>query len=411
MSKYTTLLTAALLAVVPSVGCAEDETAPQAEKGDRATLVRDNNQFAFDLYAQLRESSEGNLFFSPFSISSALAMTYPGTQGVTAEQIAQTMHFTQGADIHPAFASLMHDLTASPEGKDRPYQLAIANALWGQEGYQWLPNYLSLTERYYGAGLREVDFARATEAARQEINAWVEDQTQGKIQNLFPEGVLNNLTRLVLTNAIYFKGNWANQFNARYTHERPFTLANGKTIKAPLMGQKSEFGYAEQEDFLMLQMPYAGDDLAMLVLLPRKADGLAGLEKSLNAENLDVWVKQLRDTKVDVAFPKFKMTSEFQLNDSLQTMGMVDAFDMNRADFSGLNGGTEDLYIQAVVHKAFVEVNEEGTEAAAATGVAIGARSIEIIPEFVADHPFVFVIRSVKDGSVLFVGRVANPTE
>jgi serpin B len=161
----------------------------------------------------------------------------------------------------------------------------------------------------------------------------------------------------------------------------------------------------------MLQMPYAGDDLAMLVLLPRQADGLAALEQSLNADNLDAWVKQLRETKVNVAFPKFKMTSEFRLDGSLQKMGMVDAFIDGQADFSGLNGGEEDLHIQAVVHKAFVEVNEEGTEAAAATGVAVGTRSIEILPDFVADHPFVFVIRSVKDGSVLFVGRVANPME
>jgi serpin B len=244
----------------------------------------------------------------------------------------------------------------------------VANRLWGQAGYNFLPEYLRVTEEQYGAGLGQVDFIRQTEAARKTINTWVEEQTKEKIQNLIPEGVLNELTRLVLTNAIYFKGDWASQFDKEATEEAPFHLTEEKTVDVPLMFQREEFRYGAVEGLQVLELPYVGDELSMLILLPEAVDGLAALEKELTPENLETWTKALRKQKVEVFLPRFRMTSEFNLTDVLQSMGMASAFDPDQADFSGMIGRRE-LFISAVVHKAFVDVNEEGTEAAAATGV------------------------------------------
>jgi serpin B len=374
-----------------------------------AAVVEGNSQFALDLYAALR-SEDGNLFFSPYSLSTALAMTYAGARGETAEQMAAVLRFPFGEpELHPAFAALARALQGG--GEPGEYQLSIANALWGQAGYGFPASFQELTQRYYGAGLRELDFAHGTEAARGVINAWVEQQTQGRIKDLLQPGVLKSLTRLVLTNAIYFKGKWAEPFSPRATREEPFFTEPEGEVPVPMMRQTGIMKYFEHDRFQALELPYAGDDLSMVVLLPREANGLPELEQALTVANLARWLPELRMDKVEVHLPRFRMTAAFLLNHVLSGMGMRFAFDQVHADFYGMDGGREPrLCISAVVHKAFVEVNEEGTEAAAATAVVLAVRAmIHQPPVFRADHPFVFLIRDTRSGSILFMGRVADP--
>jgi serpin B len=375
-------------------------------KADKA-VIAGQNAFALDLYKQLR-AEEGNLFFSPYSISTALAMTYAGARGDTAKEMAQTLHFPADSELlHASYAALLNQLQG--DGQKRGFQLNVANALWGQKGEPFLNPFLTLVRDRYRAGLSELDFKANPEEARKTINTWVEKKTQDKIQNLLPQGSVTPLTRLVLTNAIYFKGDWANQFLKGGTHEQPFTTGAGAAVKVPMMNQTNQFGYLDADAFQMLEMPYVGKDLSMVVLLPKKTDGLAEMEKTLTVDKLTGWIGKLRPTRVQVGFPKFKMTKGFSLADTLAKMGMPLAFS-DRADFSGMNG-SRDLFITGVFHKAFVDVNEEGTEAAAATGVVVGVRSApaQKVTRFVADHPFVFVIRDVRSGSVLFMGRVTDP--
>ena len=310
------------------------------------------------------------------------------------------------------FAGFKQLLDATRPPKKGGYQLSVANALWGQKGYGFLPAFLKLVRSNYGAPLNEVDFVGATEAARKTINDWVEKETRDKIKDLIKPGVLDSLTTLVLTNAIYFKGDWASQFNEDVTKDAPFTLSAAEKVDVPMMNQKGDFGYMETEGFQALELPYAGDDLSMVVFLPRKVDGLKGFEKMLTMENLRRWISNLRKQKVIVFLPRFKMTSAFRLGQALKSLGMIDAFTLVAADFSGMNGSRDEarrLYIQAVIHKAFVDVNEEGTEAAAATAV-VAAESVRPAPPvFRADHPFFFLIRDNRTGSLLFLGRVMNP--
>jgi serpin B len=311
--------------------------------------------------------------------------------------------------FHREFGAIVEDLNV--RGTKGGYELNVANALWGQQGYGFLAEFLELIEAKYGGKLNEVDFIAATEAARQTINAWVEKETRDKIKNLIQKGVLNSMTRLVLTNAIYFKGNWARQFEEDKTRESPFTLISGEEVNVPMMNQTAEFNYMETEDFQGLELPYVDDELSMIILLPRKVDGLSSLEKSLLLEKFSGWLGKLGKRKVIVSVPKFRMTSRFGLAGVLRSMGMMDAF-CERANFSGMNG-KRDLFISAVVHKAYVDVNEEGTEAAAATGVVMRVTSVkpERIPVFRADRPFLFLIRDNKSGSILFIGRTMNPAE
>jgi serpin B len=336
-------------------------------------------------------------------------MTYAGARTETADQMAKTLHFPLGQErLHPTFAALQQELNAP--GKKRGYELSVANALWGQKGYGFLPQFLQVTRDNYGAGLNEVDFVRATEEARKTINAWVEKETKDKIKELLKPGVLDVDTRLVLTNAIYFKGDWAKQFKKDQTRDEPFRIAAGKSVKVPMMHQyEAPFGYFESDTLQALQLPYEGKELSMVVLLPKKVDGLPELEKSLTADRLADVISKIREQDVNVALPKFKVTAEFKLNDELAKLGMPLAFTMGRADFSGMNGDREKLFISAVVHKAFVDVNEQGTEAAAATGVVIKTQSARIVPTFRADHPFLFVIRDNRSHGILFLGRLVNP--
>lgn len=381
------------------------------DKSDKQAVIEGNNVFALDLYAKL-SPEEGNLFFSPDSISTALAMTYAGARGNTAKQMADTLHFSLSQEqLHPVFSELMNDLEADPQKSG--YQLSIANALWGQTGYKFHEEFINITKKYYDAGFKEADFIndKNREETRQTINSWVENRTNDKIKELIVKTppVLTTLTRLVLTNAIYFKGKWQFQFDAKNTQDTPFTLLNGEKVKVPMMGQTKEFNYAENDTLQIIEMPYVGNKLSMVILLPKKIDGLKQVESSLTLDNLNNWLSNLRNREVIVSVPKFKMTSKFELNEVLKSLGMVDAFTM-AADFSGMTSDPVGLYISNVIHKAFVDVNEEGTEAAAATAVVMTLMGMpEPKPVFRVDHPFVFVIRDAKSGSILFMGRVEDP--
>jgi serpin B len=393
-----------------SLGIAMSQTSADEIKPSDTAVVRGDNQFAVDLYAQLDRGQEGkNLFFSPTSISLALAMTAAGARGPTQAEMATALHLDADlAQAHAHYHQLLEKWNAV--GRQRAYQLRAANRLWGQKGHAIRPEFLALTRQQYGAEMQLVDFAQAAAASR-EINRWVEEQTNDKIKDLIPPGSLDALTRLVLTNAVYFKGDWVHPFDKRNTQEEDFSISAQEKVKAPLMNEQTKLGYAEEEAFQAVELPYAGRELSMVVLLPKKVDGLPELEKAITVDKLAALVAKFRVREVITHLPKFKLATSFGLNTTLEAMGMKRAFS-GQADFSGIS--TEPLYISAVLHKAFVDVNEEGTEAAAATGVmvrAMAARPTEPTPVFRADHPFLFLIRDTKTGSILFMGRLNNPSK
>jgi serpin B len=332
-------------------------------------------------------------------------MTYAGAKGQTATEMSKVLHFTLEQDsLHPAFASLMGMLNT----KDKQgFQLSIANRLWGQQGYDFLKPFKQLTQDNYGAALEEVDFINATEKTRRTINKWVEQQTQDKIQNLIAPDILNSLTRIVLTNAIYFKATWVNQFDPAQTKNQPFTVAPGQQVDVPMMFQEASVGYAEFGNLQVLELPYVGEDTSMVILLPKNVDGLAELEQQLTPENLRNWLSSIRYDECPeiLQLPKFRLNSAFEFKQVLSKMGMASAFD-NAADFSGMNG-RKDLFLANVIHKTFVDVNELGTEAAASTAVRGELRCGG--ERFSADRPFIFLIRHIQSGSILFMGRVVNP--
>ena len=385
---------------------------------DISTLAEGNTRFALKLYRQLKDG-EGNLFLSPYSISTALAMTYAGARGETADEMAAALDFNLPQDqLHAAFSGLQSGLQVG-DAKDG-VELAIANALWPHKDYPFRKDYVDLIVGSYDSAGQGLDYGNP-EVARGIINGWVEKQTREKIKNLIPEGVIDSLTRMVLTNAIYFKGSWASAFKEKSTREMPFKVAPEKSIKIPMMFQKGKFGYYQDADVQVLEMPYKGEQVSMIVLLPNqggtsfgrpanppeKKRTLADLEKMLTTAKLSEWLGKLRPIKVDTWLPKFKMTTEFSLADKLQALGMEKAF--ANADFSGMDGSKR-LYLSAVLHKAFVEVNEEGTEAAAATAAVVGFRSARPMgPRFRADHPFLYLIRDKATGSILFLGRYVTP--
>jgi len=377
----------------------------QAPSADTREVVAGNAAFATDLYAKLK-NEKGNLFFSPYSISTALAMTFAGARGNTAEQMTNVLHFAVPQDrLHPTFAGLEAELNAvQKKGK---VQLSVANSLWPQKGYPFLPEYVRLLKQYYGTTVTPLDYVRATEAARKTINDWVEQKTNRKITDLIKPGVLTPETVLVLANAIYFKGNWASQFDPRQTEDGQFLVATNAYVKCRFMYRKGKYAFAETPDLQVVELPYAGDDLSMIVLLPRNTDGIGALEGELAPARLAEWTQALREREVVVSLPKFKLTCAFSLKETLAAMGMTGAFS-SKADFSGMDGSRL-LFISAVEHKAFVDVNEEGTEATAATADVEEQKGIREMPVFRADHPFVFLIRDKHTGSILFLGRVANP--
>jgi serpin B len=401
-----------------------------AQTAQTHSLVEGNTAFALDLYAHL-SGTPGNLFFSPFSISTCLAMTYAGARGDTEMQMRQVLHFSQGQEGVPSsFDELLRQVNglekqAGPQliavsppqlrelndaERREGIQLETANALWTQRDEPFLPAFLKTASDDYQADIQQADFKADSDAARGEINRWVARKTHNKIQNILAPGNVDAQTRLVLANAIYFKGAWANPFNKVITAKEPFLISSNSQANALFMGQAENVSYSENQEFQALELPYKGHEQSMLILLPRQIDGLGQLEKQLSPAFLDRLLREMTRREIEIDVPKFKMESRFKLNDTLADMGMPDAFIWPKADFSGMNGNKL-LYISLVIHKAWVEVNEEGTEAAAATvvGVKVGSARRQL-PVFRANHPFLFLIRDRRSGSLLFAGRVANPS-
>uniref|UniRef100_A0A8C6H0W6 Serine (or cysteine) peptidase inhibitor, clade B, member 1a n=1 Tax=Mus spicilegus TaxID=10103 RepID=A0A8C6H0W6_MUSSI len=372
-----------------------------------------NTLFALELFQTLNESSPtGNIFFSPFSISSALAMVILGAKGSTAAQLSKTFHFDSVEDIHSRFQSL----TAEVSKRGASHTLKLANRLYGEKTYNFLPEYLASTQKMYGADLAPVDFLHASEDARKEINQWVKGQTEGKIPELLAEGVVDSMTKLVLVNAIYFKGMWEEKFMTQDTTDAPFRLSkkDTKTVKMMYQKKKFPFGYISDLKCKVLEMPYQGGELSMVILLPKdiedESTGLKKIEKQITLEKLREWTKRenLEFIDVHVKLPRFKIEESYTLNSNLGRLGVQDLFSSSKADLSGMSG-SRDLFISKIVHKSFVEVNEEGTEAAAATGGI--ATFCMLLPEeeFTVDHPFIFFIRHNPTSNVLFLGRVCSP--
>jgi serpin B len=383
----------------------------EVSQADVTTLVSGNSVFAFDLYQALRED-DGNIFYSPYSISLALAMAYAGARGETAQQMADTLQFVLSQDhLHPAFNSLDLELSERGEGargKDEEgFRLNIVNAIWGQKDYQFLSTFLDLLAENYGAGLRTLDFANAPEESRLTINNWVSDQTEGRIEDLIPQGLIDILTRLVLTNAIYFNAAWQYPFSEEVTRDGSFYLLNGKEVTVPMMSQTELLGYAEGDSYQAVELPYDGGELSMVIFLPQDSH-FEAFEEALDAQRLDAIVKDLESRQVALTMPRFEFESRFSLKEILAAMGMPIAFSEG-ADFSGMTGG-HDLFISEVVHKAFVSVDEAGTEAAAATAVIMTLTALPPAPvEVNINRPFIFLIRDIETETILFVGRIVNP--
>ena len=386
-------------------------TSPDVSPSEQALLVEGNSAFAFELYQALK-GEEGNLFYSPYSISLALAMTYAGARGETAQQMADTLQFLLGqASLHPAFNWLDAELARRGEGaqgKDgEGFRLNIVNAIWGQKDYEFLSDFLDVLAENYGAGLRILDFITETEKSRVTINDWVSDQTEGRIEDLIPQGAIDALTRLVLTNAIYFNAAWAYPFEKDMTADGPFYLLDGGQVSVPMMKQTESFGYTEGEGYQAIELLYDGGELSMVVFLP-EAGKFEAFEEGLQAQQVCDIISSLQPTQVALTMPRFEFDSEFSLKDALAEMGMPIAFS-GAADFSGMTGKPE-LCISDVIHKAFVAVDEAGTEAAAATAVIMKLTAVPEPPvEVTIDRPFIFLIRDIETGAILFIGRVLNP--
>ncbi|XP_047716554.1 leukocyte elastase inhibitor [Prionailurus viverrinus] len=372
-----------------------------------------NTQFAVDMFHAMNEDSPtGNIFFSPFSISSALAMILLGTQGATAVQVSKALHFDTVEEIHSRFQSLNADINK----RGASYILKLANRLYGDKNYNFLPEFLASTQKMYGAELASVDFQQASEEARKVINEWVKGQTEGKILELLAPGVVGSMTKLVLVNAIYFKGNWEEEFIKEATDNKPFRLNKKETKMVKMMYQKKRFPYGYIEDLKcrVLDLPYRGKELSMIILLPDdiedESTGLKKIEEQLTLEKLRVWTKaeNLDRIEVKVYLPRFKLEESYDLNSHLSRLGVKDLFSSSKADLSGMSGA-RDLFISKIVHKSFVEVNEEGTEAAAATAGIANFTMLMPEEEFVADHPFIFFIKHNPSANILFLGRLSSP--
>ena len=406
-------------AAVEELRSDKDRAVSAVGSADLGELVRGNNAFAFELYRALNDG-EGNLFYSPFSISQALAMTSAGARGETQRQMADTLrHRLPQSSLHPAFDVLDRTLasrgqapgsTPNSAGEASQYfRLNIANAIWGQDGYHFLPDFLDVLAENYGAGMMAADFAGAPDESRVRINDWVAEETEGKVTDLLPPGAVDQSTRLVLTNAIYFNASWLWPFGPSRTEVRPFYLAGGGTVDVPMMTETYKgYGYARGDGYQVVDVPYSWGEMSMTILLPDEGTTLEALEGSLDSEMLDRIIDDIETDYVTLTMPLFEFESEFSLGDTLAEMGMPDAFG-GGADFSGMTG-SKDLWISRIVHKAFVSVDEEGTEAAAATAVVVNESGPgkEPIPVTV-DRPFIFLIRDTSTGTVLFLGRVSNP--
>src|SRR3989338_529432 len=400
---------------------------PKADDGSSTEqgiqeVVAANNKFAFNLYAELDKSQNENIFYSPYSISAALAMTYEGAKGQTADEIKSVFHFPESSILKPNFAAIYNDIN----GGNKAYMLKTGNALWVQQDSPLIQDYTHRVESFYGGKAANVDFVKETEKSRQTINTFIEEQTNNKIKDILPQGSLNALTRLVITNAIYFKGKWEWEFDKSDTREQDFKITSTDTVKAQMMSmdnEKARFNYADLEKLQILELPYKGEKISMLVLLPKQGEdydietgeviisGYTLDDIELSSEKLNEYKAQMKETKLDsILIPKFEFYSKYALNENLKALGMLAAFNANLADFSGMTT-TEKLFIDLVAHQAYIKVDEEGTEAAAATAVVIRATLFNPENRFVANHPFIFIIQERETGNILFMGRVINPTK
>ena len=378
--------------------------------GNFSQLSEALNRFALEFYKQIIKSGDDNIFFSPYSIFIALAMTYEGASNKTAEEMMEVLNIPQNNEtLLNSIKKLYYILN-----QNEAFDISTANALWIRNNLDLLLNYSKIIEEYYLGHSSKIDVSNPAEVARI-INEWVEEETNGKIKDLIQEGDITLYTALILTNAIYFKGDWEAQFDPENTKNRDFELSSGETISVPTMfmeGSETLFNYTETEELQILELPYVGGELSMLVLLPKERN-VEEIIESMSYEQLSEWRANLSETGVNIYLPKFKLETEYDLEEPLRQMGMPSAFD--RADFTGMcywtsTGLIDPLSIDKVIHKAFVEVNEEGTEAAAATAVIMYDNCISISNTFNADHPFIFLIQHKETGSILFMGNVGNPT-
>lgn len=373
------------------------------------------SKFSLHLHEVLLSGDpEQNLFYSPSSILVALAMTFLGARGNTARQMITSFHLDEMPEesIKQEFQSFLQSLNKTNANGNH---IAMANRLFAQMGFEIVQKFQDETSQFFNAQLAMVDYMKNAEGARAEVNEWVEKQTNGKITNLIPDGMFTPLTRLTLVNAVYFKGSWMNRFDPNATQTGKFHVTPSKEIDVQMMYQSEDFKYIEDQDLncQIIELPYSGGKMSMIIFLPNEVDGLSKLEKSLTYDRLAQALTNLKATnteEVEVFLPKFKLTNEFSLKEMLTKMGAVDMFSQNQADFSGIST-SDQLHVSEVVHKAFVDVNEEGTEAAAATGVGMAAMSMPMNPEFNANHPFLFLIHHNDSGAVLFLGRMAKPPQ
>jgi serpin B len=393
-------------------------TAPQVPAADLQALAQGNSAFAVDLYHKLGEEP-GNFFYSPYSISAAFAMAYAGAKGETARQMAETLHFTLSQEqLHPAFNALAQELASRTDlggqaGDAKGFRFNVVNDLWGQKNYAFLPEYLDLLAQNYGAGMRPVDFIQDPEAARKIINDYIAEKTERRITDLIPQGAIDPLTRLVLTNAIYFNAAWTYPFDENLTAEKPFTLLDGKQINVPTMAMSGikYLNYADGDGYQAVALPYEGGKLSMLILVP-DAGNFTAFEGRLEAGAFGRILSEMQQVSVRVSMPKFQIDSDFLLSKPLSTLGIKDAFVAGTADFSGIDGKQKYLYISEAIHKAFVKVDENGTEAAAATAVMMPAAGMPQEPvNLTIDRPFIFMIRDEPTGSILFTGRLVDLTK
>ena len=389
------------------------DPSPDVSDSELQNLVEGNNEFAFDLYKQLIAKTGGNLFYSPYSISLALAMTYAGANGQTKEQMADVLRFLlEDEELHAAFNKLAIELNSRStvsEGSDmQGIQLNIANSTWGQENYEFMPAFLNVLAENYDAGMRLLDYAEDPEACRQIINDWVSEKTNGKIEDLIPEGGITPMTRLVLTNAIYFKAAWLYPFEEEGTQDDTFYLANGSEVSVPMMKLAATLNYKDGKNYRAVQLPYDTNNMSMVVIVPDEGD-FDSFESSLTANSVSDIIDSLNQQKLNLSMPKYEFEYDAALKEILQNMGMTEAFSGN-ADFSGMTG-EETLFIDNVLHKAFISVDEKGTEAAAATAVMMaGSAPDPGSPlNFTIDHPFIILIMDNITDSVIFIGRVMNP--
>jgi len=393
-----------------------EDSGPRDSVQDLQDLVKGNSSFALDLYQQL-SGEGGNLFFSPYSISLALAMTYGGTRGETESQMEDVLGFRlPQAHLHPTFEALNMTLTAQEQGKGNGgFELIIANSVWGQEGHDFVPAYVDTLALNYGGKVRDVDFRGSPEDARLRINDWVAEETAGRIEDLISHDAIDRFTRLALANAVYFKAEWQSPFDEGATSPAPFYALDGSENRVATMRQTEYFGYARGAGYQAVDLPYKGGAMSMTILVPDE-ERFGEFESSLDAERMADILEGLESTRVRLAMPRFELEASLDLADTLEAMGMPNAFDDKQAEFQGMDGRSclagddECLYISSAAHKAFVSVDEAGTEAAAATAIIIGITKAE--PEepirLTIDRPFIYLVRDQETGTVLFLGRVVG---